>query len=88
LLASSFVEPNAYWTASQKVTFYKSLARHSRWRPDLIAQDLGGEKTVADVCSYIELLEQSSKQHPKLGAGPMTPPAHFVSDKWVTWEER
>ncbi|KAF8479892.1 hypothetical protein JB92DRAFT_3133407 [Gautieria morchelliformis] len=84
---ASFVEPGAYWSGAQKDSFFRSLARHSRWKPDLIAEDIGGDKSMADVCSYIELLEQGSRREsPKSRSRDAYPTAHEVSEEWVAVE--
>ncbi|KAF8586438.1 hypothetical protein K439DRAFT_953025 [Ramaria rubella] len=62
-LLGSFVPPHTYWTPIDKAKLFQSLGRHSRWNPDIIAEDIGGGKTVAEVCSYLELLEQASAKH-------------------------
>lgn len=42
------------WTRGEKGTFFASLARHSRLRPDLIAEEVG--KTQAEVQIYLDCL--------------------------------
>ena len=42
------VPPNTYWSSVEKAKFFVSVARHSRWRPDMIAEDIGDGKSVAD----------------------------------------
>ena len=83
----SFVEPCAYWSHVEKASFFKSLARHSRWKPDLIAEDIGDGKTVADVCSYIALLDQGSARESRKGCKRDTYPiAHELSEEWIAVE--
>jgi hypothetical protein len=84
---TSFDSSNAYWTSNDKATFFASVARHSRWRPDLISEDLGGEKSTADVCSYINLLEQASAHNPTERGVESQPAAHEVSMEWIAIEE-
>ncbi|KAG8835407.1 hypothetical protein FRC17_003582 [Serendipita sp. 399] len=68
-LSSSLLPPNAFWTSEEKELFFRSLSRHSKLRPDLIAADVGtlfgeekkGKKTVVDVIAYIALLEEGLK---------------------------
>ena len=84
---ASFIEPYAYWSHAEKASFFKSLARHSRWKPDLIAEDIGGSKNVADICSYISLLEQASGREPRKRRKRDTYPiAYDVSEEWITME--
>ena len=84
---ASFVKPCTYWSGVEKASFFASLKRHSRWKPDLIAEDIGGGKTVADVCSYIELLEQGSARNNRKGnQRDAYPIAHEVSEEWIGME--
>lgn len=66
-LDPSYLPPTGYWTPEQKNQFFHALSIHSRWRPDLIAQELqmqngGGDggKSVVDVCAYIDLLDKAA----------------------------
>lgn len=60
-LAPSFFAPNAFWTVKEKDQFFHALSVHSRLRPDLIAEEIG-TKTLADVCAYIDMLEDGLRQ--------------------------
>ena len=83
----SVIEPCVYWSSVEKAVFFASLARHSRWNPNSIAEDIGGGKTTADVCSYIELLEQASAHNPRKGCKRVAYPiAHEISEEWITVE--
>lgn len=84
----SFLGPDAHWTSGEKNAFFRSIARHSRWRPDLIAQDLGSIKSVSDVCTYIQLLEEGSIEHPlPLTMDYLPRSAREVSEEWIAEEE-
>lgn len=88
LFPPSFVEPGAYWTSAEKDLFFRSIARHSRWRPDLIAEDLGFTKSISDIWAYIQILAESSSAHPPLITSDSLPPsAREMSDKWIAFEE-
>lgn len=88
LFAPSFVEPDAYWTSAEKALFFRSIARHSRWRPDLIAEDLGCTKSISDIWAYIQLLAESSATHSPLTTSDNLPPsAREMSDEWIAQEE-
>ncbi|KAH9891767.1 hypothetical protein C8Q73DRAFT_775303 [Cubamyces lactineus] len=60
-LPASHLPPNAYWTAAEKDAFFHALAVHSRLRPDLISEEVK-TKTVPDVCVYLALLEQTTRE--------------------------
>ncbi|KAF8513129.1 hypothetical protein BU17DRAFT_95623 [Hysterangium stoloniferum] len=84
----SFDFPNTYWSSTEKTTFFASVARNSRWRPDLISEDLGNQKTIGDVCSYINLLEQALTHTPHTDRNVAShPAAHEVSMDWIAIEE-
>ncbi|EJT52431.1 hypothetical protein A1Q1_04338 [Trichosporon asahii var. asahii CBS 2479] len=55
----SFVGSEA-WSGSEKAAFFAAIARHSRWRPDLIAEDCG--KSEHAVRLYIEQLERGQRR--------------------------
>ncbi|KAI0657307.1 hypothetical protein C8Q70DRAFT_919762 [Cubamyces menziesii] len=61
LLPASHLPPNAFWTAAEKDAFFHALAVHSRLRPDLIAVEVK-TKTVPDVCVYLALLEDATRE--------------------------
>lgn len=84
-LPPSFLFPHSYWTTAQKTAFYKSLVRHTRWRPELIAADLDGEKSIAEICSYIELLEQASSRIRRRSSTSFA--AREVTESWIILEE-
>ncbi|RPD62523.1 hypothetical protein L226DRAFT_610938 [Lentinus tigrinus ALCF2SS1-7] len=93
---ASFLAPRAFWSAEEKDAFFHGLAVHSRFRPDLIAEEIK-TKTLADVCVYIALLEQGDIEDLKSGVhvGEHArlhrkdhPSAVEVSDKWLSFEER
>jgi hypothetical protein len=92
-------ETSTKWTDADKLAFFGSLARHSRWQPDLIAQDIGGSKTQAQVVQYIEALERERRilkvfQRPrkthlrKQGwMSGLAPAAREVASARIEWEE-
>jgi hypothetical protein len=55
----------ASWTAAEMALFFPSLARRSRWFPDLIAQDLGFSKSPSQVDHLLTLLKRQSEQKKK-----------------------
>jgi hypothetical protein len=95
-LPPSFYPPNSYWTGEEKGRFFHALAIHSRFRPDLIA-DKVGTKTFADVCLYIEMLEEALHNPENISSStgikfiPSArkdfPTAHEVSNEWVEYED-
>ncbi|KAI8978759.1 hypothetical protein BD414DRAFT_494305 [Trametes punicea] len=99
-LPASYLPPNASWSAAEKDAFFRALAVHSRLRPDLIAEEVK-TKSVSDVCVYLALLEEATRQ-----VSPQTvcigaeknlvdsriprrdlPIAVEVSDDWIAREE-
>ncbi|KAI0343549.1 hypothetical protein BDW22DRAFT_1419470 [Trametopsis cervina] len=92
----SYFPPNSYWTGEEKDRFFHALATCSRFRPDLIAQEVG-TKTLTDVCLYLHMLEEAL--HNPNSASSSTglkftslarqdhPAAHEVSDKWLCYED-
>ncbi|RDB16963.1 hypothetical protein Hypma_002638 [Hypsizygus marmoreus] len=86
-LQPSFVPPTGYWTHSEKETFFHSLTVFSRFRPDLIAARIG-TKTVMDVCTYIDTLDEALAQNQHLlSLREDFDVAMEVSNDWVRWEE-
>jgi hypothetical protein len=95
----SYFAPNTCWTAQEKDRFFHALAVRSRLRPDLIAEDIG-TKSLAEVCTYLNMLEESLSQRKKLygsATGNNVPDSylvlrdHFpialeVSEKWEEYE--
>ncbi|KAJ9091203.1 hypothetical protein QFC19_009199 [Naganishia cerealis] len=88
----------AKWTSAEKLKFFGSIARRSRWQPDLIAQDIGS-KTQADVVEYIEVLERERRilkvfskprkkrlQHSGWISG-LAPAAREIKESRLKWEE-
>ncbi|KAJ9110710.1 hypothetical protein QFC22_006688 [Naganishia vaughanmartiniae] len=86
------------WTNTEKLKFFGSIARRSRWQPDLIAQDIG-TKSQIDVLEYIQALEEE-QQSLKAFSKPrksnlrssgwingLAPAAREMSEGWVAWEE-
>ncbi|CAO1634564.1 unnamed protein product [Sympodiomycopsis kandeliae] len=76
------------WSAEDVTLFFRSLARRSRWRPDLISSDLGGRKSSVQVASYIDQLSQASGLVPSLRDSGGHPAAREVSEEWLDFEER
>ncbi|PWN26165.1 hypothetical protein BDZ90DRAFT_233307 [Jaminaea rosea] len=82
------------WTRSELSIFFRSLARYSRLRPDLIARDLGGGKTIVQVVHYINALQdaksasQRGRRRTRAAVLGRTPAAVEVDDAWVEKEER
>ncbi|KAI0372283.1 hypothetical protein BV20DRAFT_991941 [Pilatotrama ljubarskyi] len=100
-LPASYYPPNAYWTVAEKDAFFRALSVHSRLRPDLIAEEVK-TKTVPDVCVYLALLENASRDASRrtvyVGKDNKTvdirvprkdfPIALEASEDWVQLEER
>jgi hypothetical protein len=87
------------WTDAEKLAFFGSLARRSRWQPDMIAQDIGS-KSQAEVVRYIEALERERrilkvfhkprKTHLR-GQGwisGLAPAAREIKPARIEWEEK
>lgn len=88
-LPPSFIPPSGCWSLTEKNAFFHALSVHSRLRPDLIAACIPN-KTVADVCAYIDVLEGTSSSV-SLPIGELRrelPCAMEVSDAWIEQEER
>lgn len=89
--ASHFV-PSAYWSTEEKNCFFHALAIHSRLRPDLISEEIGS-KSLADVCAYVDMLEEGLLQSQEDSSDfyPIPrdnfPGAHEVSEKWEAFED-
>ncbi|KAG8754451.1 hypothetical protein FRC14_005073 [Serendipita sp. 396] len=96
-LRSSIVPPNTFWTNEEKEIFFRSISRHSKLRPDLIAADIGEKRTVVDVIAYIALLEEGVKslaneeieeeEDDDVVEEPLQHSARVMSDKWIHFEE-
>ncbi|WVQ79300.1 hypothetical protein IAT38_001397 [Cryptococcus sp. DSM 104549] len=103
-LATTPIPPShALWSTAEKSRFFAALARYSRWRPDLIAQEVG--KAPVEVGWYLEYLEagrlesataewtvRNQGEGNKVGVGRRWLPgmalgAREVSDEWVGKEE-
>ncbi|GJE94726.1 hypothetical protein PsYK624_108970 [Phanerochaete sordida] len=99
-LSASYFAPSAFWTAKEKDLFFHALSVHSRLRPDLIAEEIG-TKTLADVCAYIDMLQEGLKTAGDEAAAQVIPEyldfesvpredfptAYEVSDEWVKFED-
>lgn len=84
----SFVAPDTFWTAKEKAIFFHSLSRHSRLRPDLIA-DCIPTKSFLEVCGYLDALENASKDVARDANGRKNiPAAREMSSRWVGFENR
>jgi DNA-directed RNA polymerase subunit RPC12/RpoP len=77
-----FHEP---WIEEEKQRFFYALSRHSRFRPDLIAEDVG-TRTTAEVDAYLALLASYSAATSSLTRDEH-PTAYEVTDDWLRWEE-
>lgn len=55
-LPFSVLSPSTVWSPDEKHTLFRALSRHSRLRPDLIAESIG-TKSAVEVCVYLEALE-------------------------------
>jgi len=77
--------PSAFWTPNEKRALFRSITRHSRYRPDLISIDVG-TKNVVEVSTYLELLAEASNHTPQ----PISdlPYATESSNSWIKFEER
>ncbi|KAL5507969.1 hypothetical protein ACEPAH_5587 [Sanghuangporus vaninii] len=78
--------PCGYWFEEDKNRFFRALSVHSRFRPDLIAEDIPG-KTTADVCVYLDSLDEAAAKMPKKLKRAALPRALEVSDNWICFEE-
>jgi hypothetical protein len=82
------------WSSSEKSTFFHSIARHSRLRPDLISLDIGS-KNILEVQEYINILEDGKREVQRDGEGGgarwvtrgWMEGAREVSEDWVQFEE-
>ena len=62
----SIIPPlNTKWSRKDLDAFYASLNRHSRFRPDLIAEEIG--KTTGEVTAYINTCSEGYKERRRLG---------------------
>ncbi|KAJ9099978.1 hypothetical protein QFC21_003986 [Naganishia friedmannii] len=87
------------WTSAEKLQFFGSIARRSRWQPDLIAQDIG-TKSQVDVIEYIVALEEersslevfSKPRKDRLRCGGwirgLAPAAREMKESRIEWEEK
>ncbi|KAL5527672.1 hypothetical protein ACEPAG_6473 [Sanghuangporus baumii] len=78
--------PCGYWSEEDKNRFFHALSVHSRFRPDLIAEDIPG-KTAADVCVYLDSLDDAAARTRKKFKRAALPRALEVSDNWIDFEE-
>ncbi|KAL5487761.1 hypothetical protein ACEPAI_5869 [Sanghuangporus weigelae] len=85
-LHPSHFPPCGYWSEEDKTRFFHALSVHSRFRPDLIAEDIPG-KTTADVCVYLDSLDDAAAKTPKKFKRAALPRALEVSDSWIAFEE-
>ncbi|GHJ88245.1 hypothetical protein NliqN6_4647 [Naganishia liquefaciens] len=91
------------WTDTEKLAFFGALARRSRWRPDLMADDIGGSKTQREVVEYLAALERERRivkvfQRPRRVPGMsarrqgwvngLAPAARELSAARIEWEEK
>lgn len=58
-LPYTVLPPSTIWSPEEKHRFFHALSRHSRLRPDLIAQEIGGSKSIVEVCVYLDALDQA-----------------------------
>ncbi|KAI0688464.1 hypothetical protein BC835DRAFT_1511876 [Cytidiella melzeri] len=96
-LPPSLYAPYSYWKSEEKGRFFHALAVHSRFRPDLIAEHIG-TKTFADVCLYLNMLEEALHSSDdittstglKFAPVPRKdlPAAYEVSDEWLLYENK
>ncbi|RXK38772.1 hypothetical protein M231_03948 [Tremella mesenterica] len=64
-IQSSLIGPTfTAWSSAEKRSFFSSLSRHSRYRPDLIAEDIG--KTESEVLWYLDYLSQGARRLKRL----------------------
>ncbi|KAH8081103.1 hypothetical protein HD553DRAFT_261625, partial [Filobasidium floriforme] len=86
------------WSDQETQTFFGSLARRSRWRPDLISQDLGGSKSESEIGWLIDSLRLLSEieraKRPDRGTEEnsiwkegFAPCVREVSEGWIEREE-
>lgn len=92
-------QTGSIWTDAEKLIFFGSLARRSRWQPDMIAQDIGS-KTQAEVVWYIEALERERRilkvfQRPRRShlrsqgwISGLAPAAREIKPARIEWEEK
>jgi len=88
----------AAWTPDERARFFRALGRHSRQRPDLVAQDVR-TKSLIDVTRAIRAFDQQvrrvkraerhelsreARRHRTLS---ICPAARELSGAWVQWEE-
>jgi hypothetical protein len=87
-LGPSFHPPRGYWTSEEKDKFFHGISVYSRFRPDLIAEDIP-TKTILDVCTYLSLLnEASANEKGRKRARDTASAALETSDDWVDFEEQ
>ena len=84
---SSIAPSLLYWSSAEKNRFFSAIERHSRHRPDLIAEDVG-TKTTSDVLAYKAVLEAGvSLLKDKSLPLSSIPAAREMSQNWITFEE-
>lgn len=73
------------WTADERNVLYRSIARRSRLRPDLISEDVRS-KSVLEVIAFIDMMDDQprrSHRHSYL----RHPASTCMSDEWTKFEE-
>ncbi|CCM03568.1 uncharacterized protein FIBRA_05704 [Fibroporia radiculosa] len=85
-LSPSVFAPCAYWTCEDKEAFFHGLSVHSRFRPDLIAEEVK-TKSATDVCVYLDLLERGAQEAAGVKRKDL-PAAMEVSNDWIALEEQ
>ena len=89
-LSPSFLPPNAVWTSREKETFFHALSIYSRFRPDLVSDEIK-TKSVPDVCNYLSVLQLAASQPEATVSYSQwrqnLPIAMEVSPEWVAMEE-
>ena len=89
-LLPAFFPPSSYWTSHEKDLFFHGLAVYSRFRPDLIAENIK-TKTTFDVYLYLAILETASSATPSQMDGSFRDSlesAMEVSSTWIQNEEK
>ena len=76
------------WTSAEQHAFFRALAVHSRWRPDLIAAALP-TKTAWQVDHYLAALEEGAAgdDTDESDSDLEIEPAYEVSEAWIAAEE-
>ena len=87
VVATALPPSLSYWSDQEKDRLYRALARHSRWRPDLVAADIGTksslevENLIAFMDGQVALLDEDNFTVPT-----QMPAAREMSDKWLDTE--